>query len=332
MDKQHASQLIKDFTRNLGFRACGIAKCTVLDDHRIRLADWLENGFQGSMNYMSNNFETRLDPGKLVDNARSVIVVLQSYNPPDPLPANSDYLISRYAYGNDYHDIIRDKLRKLQQFINHHIAECRARVFTDSAPILERAWAVRAGLGWMGKNSMLIYPKEGSYFFIGELITDLELEYDAPFLKNHCGNCRRCIDACPTKAIVGNGIIDSRRCISYLTIEHQDEIPVEFLGKYPQWIFGCDICQQVCPWNQAAPCHDEHSFFLPDEVRQMRPADWEALTKENFKRLFANSPIRRTTFERLKRNIEFIKKAKNETGKFSFPEHQPEGGSFSDCG
>ncbi len=314
MDNQHASQRIKDFARSLGFRACGIAKYEVLEDYRVRLANWLENGFQGKMSYMSKNFETRLDPGKLVDNARSVIVVLQSYNPQRLLPADSAYLISRYAYGNDYHDVIKNKLYKLHNYIAQHIAECRARVFTDSAPLLERAWAVRAGLGWFGKNSMLITPKEGSYFFIGEIITDLELAYDTPGKKNYCGNCTQCIKACPTKAIVGNGIIDARRCISYLTIENKEEISVEFSGKYQQWIFGCDICQQVCPWNQSAPYHNEPSFSLPDEVMQIQAADWEALTKEKFESLFANSPIRRTKFERLKRNIEFLKTANNQSG------------------
>lgn len=302
-----ASELIKQQAFSLGFFACGIAKADFLKDHEPRLKKWLHNERHGEMAYMANHFNKRLDPSKLVEEARSVIVVLQNYYPEEPLPADSSYLISRYAYGTDYHFVIREKLRKLQEFIYQNISAHASRVFTDSAPVLERAWAIKAGLGWIGKNSMLITPRNGSYFFIGEIITDLELAYDKPSGGDYCGDCKRCIDACPTQAIGFDRMIDSRRCISYLTIEKKGELPEAFRGQYKQWIFGCDICQEVCPWNRFSVPHNEQAFKLVDVIREWEGRDWETLDKEGFNKTFRKSPLKRPKYEGIKRNIEYLK-------------------------
>lgn len=304
---KNASALIKQQALSLGFFACGIAIADFLKDHEPRLKKWLHDERHGEMAYMANHFNKRLNPSKLMDGARSVIVVLQNYYPEEPLPADADYLISRYAYGTDYHFVIKEKLRKLQEFIQQNISAHASRVFTDSAPVLERAWAVKAGLGWIGKNSMLITPRNGSYFFIGEIITDLELAYDKPSGGDYCGDCTRCIDACPTQAIGNDRMIDSRRCISYLTIEKKGELPVAFKGQYKQWIFGCDICQEVCPWNRFSVPHNEHAFKLVDNVREWEAKDWENLDKDGFNKTFRKSPLKRPKFEGIKRNIEFLK-------------------------
>ncbi|MDP2424139.1 MAG: tRNA epoxyqueuosine(34) reductase QueG [Bacteroidales bacterium] len=311
MNKHYASSLIKEFAKNLGFQECGIAQAGALEDHREKLTNWLENGCHGEMHYMMNNVEKRLDPRRVVENARSVIAVLQNYYPQKSLSEDSPYLISRYAYGHDYHDVIKNKLRKLHQYINQQITPAAGRVFTDSAPVLERAWAIRAGLGWSGKNSMLLSRKNGSYFFIGELIIDLELEYDKPYSGNHCGNCRQCIDACPTKAISGNGIIDAKRCISYLTIEHTGSIPLEFEDTYSQWVFGCDICQQVCPWNRFSIPHLEPMFAMHDDIRSLGAVNWETLSEERFNELFSKSPLMRSKFKGVKKNVNFLKSSYN---------------------
>jgi epoxyqueuosine reductase len=306
VDKELSSKKIKDQALKLGFSACGIAEVSFLSDHRPRLQKWLNENRHGEMGYMSNNFEMRLDPALLVENSRSVIVVLQNYYPEKQLHPDSDYLISRYAYGEDYHFVIKDKLRKLQTFINNEIAANQSRVFTDSAPVLERAWAVKAGLGWIGKNSLLITPRNGSYFFIAEIITDLELAYDNSYGGNFCGDCRRCIDACPTQAIGQDRMIDSRKCISYLTIEKKGELPEELKGKYKKWIFGCDICQEVCPWNRFSIPHNESSFELPAQVQGFKAEDWKDLSKETFNSLFKKSALKRAKYEGVMRNMEFL--------------------------
>lgn len=307
MDQQSASELIKRQASALGFFACGIAQSGFLEDHQPRLRNWIDKGSHGEMEWMARNMDKRLDPGQLVDNARSVIVVLQNYFPSQSLPPDADYLISRYAYGEDYHFVIKRKLRKLADFMQNNIASHNWRCFTDSAPVLERAWAVKAGLGWIGKNSMLITPRNGSYFFIGELITDLELDYDKPSGGDYCGDCNRCIEACPTNAIGSDRSIDARRCISYLTIEKKGDLPEVFSGAYKQWVFGCDICQEVCPWNRFSKPHNEPSFNLPADIGKMNRDDWETLSQDDFKEKFRKSPLKRAKYEGIKRNIAFLK-------------------------
>lgn len=307
MDQKSASEEIKRQASALGFFACGIAQSGFLEDHRPRLKNWIDKDFHGEMKWMARNMDKRLDPGQLVENARSVIVVLLNYFPPQSLPADADYLISRYAYGEDYHFVIKTKLKKLAAYIQQNIAAHSWRCFTDSAPVLERAWAVKAGLGWIGKNSMLITPRNGSYFFIGELITDLELYYDKPSGGDYCGDCTRCIEACPTNAIGSDRSIDSRRCISYLTIEKKGDLPAEFCGAYKQWIFGCDICQEVCPWNRFSQPHSEPAFDLPAEVRRLNRYEWENLSEDDFKKIFRKSPLKRAKHEGIRRNIAFLK-------------------------
>lgn len=306
VNPESASAQIKKHARELGFFSCGIAKADFLEAHEPRLRKWLDDGRHGEMAYMANHFEKRLDPSKLHEGARSAIVVLYNYFPANPMPPGSGYLISRYAYGTDYHFVIKAKLKKLAAFIQQEIAPCNYRVFTDSAPVLERALAVKAGLGWIGKNSMLITPRNGSYFFIGEILTSLELAYDKPYGGDYCGDCRRCMDACPTQAIGHNRAIDSRRCISYLTIEKKGKLPEEFREKYRQWIFGCDICQEVCPWNRFSVPHSEASFELPEQLRKFSNKDWENLSQEKFNQLFRKSPLKRAKYAGIMRNIGYL--------------------------
>lgn len=309
MNSRTASGLIKKQALELGFFSCGITRAEFLSSHEPHLKKWLEADRQGEMAYMAGNLEKRLNPTKLVDGAKSVVVVLQNYFPEKPLPPESDCLISRYAYGTDYHFVIKEKLKKLQDFITQKISPHQSRIFTDSAPVLERAWAVKAGLGWIGKNSMLITPRNGSWFFIGELITDLELDYDQAYSGDYCGDCRRCIEACPTKAIGNDRMIDSPKCISYLTIEKKGPLPEELSNQYRQWIFGCDICQEVCPWNRFAIPHQEESFQMQEQLRHFKCEDWENLTEEDFSRLFNKSPVKRTKYAGIKRNVDFLKNA-----------------------
>lgn len=307
MDRKIAAAKIKQHALDLGFFACGIAEASFLSAHGPRLKKWLDEDQHGEMDYMANHFNMRLNPSKLVECARSIIVVLQNYYPEKSLPAGSDYLLSRYAYGTDYHFVIKEKLRKLQGFIQDNIGHHQSRVFTDSAPVLERAWAVKAGLGWIGKNSMLISPRNGSYFFIGEIITDLDLHYEDASGGDYCGDCTRCIDACPTSAIGDEKMIDSRKCISYLTIEKKGILPKEFKGKFDNWIFGCDICQEVCPWNRFSVPHNETAFQLVDTIRDWQAAEWENLDEDSFNHVFRKSPLKRVKFEGIKRNIEYLK-------------------------
>jgi len=302
------SEIIKRKAAELGFDDAGIAPVHRLNAEEPHLREWLSEGRHGEMGYMANHFEKRLDPSKLVDNARSVISVILNYFPADFQKDKKAPVVAKYAYGLDYHFVIKDKLNELLNFIQNQISECEGRYFTDSAPVLDRAWAREAGLGWIGKNSCLISPKSGSWIFIGELIVDLELDYDKPFEHNRCGSCTRCIDACPTGAIISAGKIDSRKCISYHTIENRNEIPPKFKGKFHNRVFGCDICQEVCPWNRkASPCNITE-LKPKEEFVEMTAERWNNLDKSAFKRIFKGTPLERTGFERLKRNIEFLKK------------------------
>ncbi|WP_158994894.1 tRNA epoxyqueuosine(34) reductase QueG [Mucilaginibacter sp. L196] len=307
LKKQAYSDMIKTEAKNLGFMFCGIAKAEFLEQEAPRLEDWLKKGMHGEMQYMENHFDKRLDPRLLVDGAKSVISLGLNYytdnDQQDPLAPK----ISRYAYGADYHHVIKDKLKQLLNTINEKIGEVGGRAFVDSAPVLDRAWAKKAGMGWIGKNGNLINKKAGSFFFLAELIIDLELKYDVEPTADHCGSCTRCVDACPTDAIVGPYIVDGSRCISYLTIELKNEIPAEFKGKMDNWMFGCDICQDVCPWNKFSVLHNEPSFTPNTELLGMKQTDWEDITHETFQKVFKNSAVKRTKFDGLKRNIEFLK-------------------------
>ena len=304
MNKTDISQSIKLKAKELGFLSCGISRVEFLEQEARHLENWLNKNYNGKMAYMANHFDKRLDPSKLVDDAKSVISVLVNYYPETDLFQQKNYKISKYAYGEDYHQVIRKKLNKLIDYITEKIGEINARCFTDSAPVLDKAWAERAGLGWIGKNANLISIQKGSFFFIGEIILDLELEYDQP-ATDHCGTCTACIDACPTEAIIQPQLIDGSKCISYLTIELKDElIPKEFSGKMENWVFGCDICQEVCPWNRFSKPHQFKEF---DPHPDLTKTDLEDLQEDIFVGLFKHSAIKRTKFKGLKRNIEFVK-------------------------
>ena len=297
---------VKTAARQLGFDFCGIAKAQRLDDDARRLESWLSNGFNGSMNYMANYFDLRIDPCKLVPGARSVITLLINYYPSQQ-QSNRTPKISKYAYGNDYHEVIRAKLKTLLQQLKEQVGEINGRGFVDSAPVLERSWAQKAGLGWVGKNGNLISKQSGSFFFIATLITDLELEYDAPFVKDYCGTCTKCIDHCPTDAILPDKIVDGSKCISYFTIELKDAlIPGEMKGKFENWMFGCDICQDVCPWNRFSKPTNETAFTPLPEILNFTTTDWEELTEESFKVIFKNSSLKRSRYEGIRRNLKFL--------------------------
>lgn len=300
------SQLIKAEALRLGFMACGIAKADFLAEEAPRLESWLKNNHHGEMAYMENHFDKRLDPRLLVDGAKSVISLTLNYYNPDKQLDKSAPKISQYAYGEDYHRVIKDKLKDLMNFIQTNIGEVGGRCFVDSAPVMDKAWAQKAGLGWRGKNSNLISKKTGSFFFLAELIIDLELDYDTPFAADHCGSCTRCIDACPTDAIVAPYTVDGSKCISYLTIELKNEIPNEFKGKMDNWMFGCDICQDVCPWNSFATTHQEPAFEPHPNLLQLSKKDLVEITEDVFKKVFKNSAVKRTKFAGLKRNIDFL--------------------------
>ena len=304
--KEQLSAYIKQEAASLGFAACGIAPSARLKEDANHLNNWLKKGFHAAMDYMQKHAELRANPEMLVENAKSVIVFLYNYYPSEMMDENSPYLISAYAYGQDYHEVIREKLNILSSKLKEQIPDISIRGFVDSAPVLERAWATRAGLGWIGKNSMLISKKNGSYFFICELITDLELEYDQPMGGNYCGDCSRCMDACPTGAITDLKTVDANKCISYLTIENKGEIPEVFKGHYEKWIFGCDICQLVCPWNRFSSPHQEAAFDPPAILLELQKKDWDNMDNEQYKILFKKSAVKRAKFAGLKRNIEFL--------------------------
>ena len=298
---------IKRKAQELGFFFCGISKADFLSDQAPRLEDWLNRNYQGKMSYMANHFDKRLDPRLLVDDAKSVVSLLLNYYPSETQTEGGPK-ISKYAYGEDYHFIIKDKLKMFFQSIQEEIGEVGGRVFVDSAPVMDKVWAEKSGLGWMGKNANLIHPKHGSFFFIAELILDLELTPDGP-IKDYCGTCTKCIDECPTDAIVEPYVVDGSKCISYLTIELKDQIlPNEFKDKMEDWMFGCDICQDVCPWNRFSKPHSEPRFSPKENLLGMKDNDWKELTELTFKELFRNSAVKRTKFEGLKRNINFIQK------------------------
>lgn len=287
---------------------CGIAKADFLEDEAPKLERWLQNNHHGQMGYMENHFDKRLDPRLLVDDSKSVISLTLNYFPEQRQSDPNAPKISKYAYGADYHEVIKDKLFQLLNFIKDEIGEVAGRAFVDSAPVLDRAWAKRAGIGWIGKNSNLINKKSGSFFFLAELIIDLELEYDNPFETDHCGTCTKCIDACPTEAILSPFIIDAKKCISYLTIELREEIDQGFKDKMDNWMFGCDICQDVCPWNRFSTPHSEPKFKANTQLLDMKREDWLDITEDVFKTIFKNSAVKRTKFKGLTRNIDFLKK------------------------
>lgn len=303
--KSKYTQFIKQEAKRLGFMSCGISKAEFLEEEAPRLEAWLNKNMQGEMRYMENHFDKRLDPTKLVEDSKSVISLLLNYYPSEKQIANS-YKLSKYAYGTDYHFVIKAKLKELLQSIQEEIGEVHGRAFVDSAPVLDKAWAVKSGLGWMGKHSNVLTQKVGSFYFIAELIIDLELDYDTP-VTDHCGSCTACIDACPTKAIVEPYVVDGSKCISYFTIELKDNIPSEFKGKFDDWMFGCDVCQDVCPWNRFSKSHNEPLFNPHPELLTMTKKDWGEITEETFRKVFNKSAVKRTKFSGLKRNIGFLR-------------------------
>jgi epoxyqueuosine reductase len=304
-------QLIEQEALRLGFMSVGFAKADFLEEDAIRLESFLKNNYHGKMSYLENHFDLRVDPRKLVPNAKSVITLLLNYYPNESQDINSPK-IAKYAWGMDYHDVIKEKLKALFAYINQHIGQIDGRGFVDSAPVLERTWANKSGLGWIGKNGNLINKQAGSFFFIATLICDLELEPDPTFKTDHCGTCTRCIDACPTDAIIDNKKIDASKCISYLTIELKDQlIPDAFEGKMDNWLFGCDVCQDVCPWNRFSKPHTEQAFTAHKEILNLSSQEWEALEESTFNTIFKHSPLKRSKWKGLQRNIQFINKTKD---------------------
>ncbi|WP_340156818.1 tRNA epoxyqueuosine(34) reductase QueG [uncultured Maribacter sp.] len=296
---------IKTEAKRLGFLSCGISKADFLEEEAPRLEKWLNNNMHGEMSYMANHFDKRLDPRKLVEGSKSVISLLLNYYPENTQLEDS-YKISKYAYGQDYHHIIKGKLRQLQEFITEEIGEVHGRAFVDSAPVLDKAWAAKSGLGWVGKNSNLLTQQVGSFYFIAELIVDIDLEYDHA-VTDHCGTCTACLDACPTQAIVEPYVVDGSKCISYFTIELKNELPYEMKGSFDDWMFGCDVCQDVCPWNRFSKPHNEPLFNPHPELLSMTKKDWEEITVDVFQKVFKKSAVKRTKYSGLTRNIEFLK-------------------------
>lgn len=304
-NKEKYSQLIKAESKRLGFLSCGISKAGFLEEEAPRLESWLNKNQHGQMAYMENHFDKRLNPTLLVEDSKSVISLLLNYYPSEEQNKDS-YKISKYAYGQDYHFVIKEKLTELLSTIQSEIGAVSGRAFVDSAPVLDKAWAAKSGLGWIGKNSNLITQKTGSFYFIAELIVDLELEYDYA-TTDHCGTCTACIDACPTEAIVSPYVVDGSKCISYFTIELKDNLPQEMKGKFNDWMFGCDICQDVCPWNRFSKAHNEPLFNPNPELLSFTKKDWQEITEDTFKKVFANSAVKRTKLSGLQRNIKFLK-------------------------
>ncbi|MDC1363428.1 tRNA epoxyqueuosine(34) reductase QueG [Flavobacteriaceae bacterium] len=303
--KHQHTAFIKDQAKRLGFMSCGISKAGFLEQEAPRLEAWLNQNRHGQMQYMENHFDKRLDPTKLVEGSKSVISLLLNYYP-QQLQRDDSYKISKYAYGTDYHFVIKDKLKELLHCIQEQVGDVHGRAFVDSAPVLDKAWAAKSGLGWIGKHSNLLSKQAGSFYFIAELIVDLDLDYDTP-VTDHCGSCTACIDTCPTQAIVEPYKVDGSKCISYFTIELKNEIPSSVSGQFDDWMFGCDVCQDVCPWNRFSKAHKEPLFDPHPDVLSNSKKDWEEITKEVFSEIFKKSPLKRTKFEGLRRNIEFLK-------------------------
>lgn len=305
MNPQQHTALIKSLATELGFSFCGVSKAGFLEDEAPKVEEWLSRGYQGKMGYLENHFDKRLDPTKLVPGAKSVVSLIYNYYPEKDQATDGNYKLAKYAYGQDYHHVIKDKLKVFMDQIQAKIGAVEGRVFVDSAPVHERAWAAKSGLGWIGKNSLLLNRQMGSFFFLAELIIDLELEPDGP-MKDYCGTCTACQDACPTDAISEAYVVDGSKCISYLTIELKESIPSEFKGKMENWAFGCDICQDVCPWNRFSTPHNEPAF-QPQGWEDFSTQDWEEMTQEVFSKVFKKSAVKRTKYEGLKRNISFLK-------------------------
>lgn len=299
------TEMIKAEAKRLGFLSCGISKAEFLENEAPRLETWLNKNMHGEMTYMENHFDKRLDPTKLVEGSKSVISLLLNYYSQDLQSDASAPKISKYAYGTDYHFVIKDKLKQLLSFIQEEIGDVHGRAFVDSAPVLDKAWAAKSGLGWIGKHSNLLTQQVGSFYFIAELIIDLELDYDHP-VTDHCGDCTACIDACPTQAIVGPYVVDGSKCISYFTIELKENLPSSYKGKFDNWMFGCDVCQDVCPWNRFSKSHNEPLFDPHPELLSMSKKDWEEITQETFNKVFKKSAVKRTKYSGLKRNIQFL--------------------------
>jgi len=304
-DRERA-YLIKSEAKRLGFLSCGISKAEFLETEAPRLENWLSNNMHGEMQYMENHFDKRLDPTLLVEGSKSVISLLLNYFPSEIQKDESAPKISKYAYGTDYHFVIKDKLKQLLHFIQDEIGEVEGRAFVDSAPVLDKAWAAKSGLGWIGKHSNLLTQQVGSFYFIAEIIIDLELDYDMP-TTDHCGTCTACIDACPTEAITEPYVVDGSKCISYFTIELKENIPNDFKGQFDDWMFGCDICQDVCPWNKFSKAHSEPLFNPHPELLEMSKKDWQEITEDTFKKVFQKSAVKRTKYSGLVRNIDFLK-------------------------
>ena len=305
-NKQKLTNFIKSKSVDLGFISCGISKADFLEEEAANLENWLKNEMHGEMSYMERNFDMRLDPRKILNGAKSVISLTYNYYT-DKLQKDENFKISKYAFGTDYHFVIREKLKNLLFLIREKVGDINGRVFVDSAPILERAWAKKSGLGWIGKNTNLISKNVGSFFFLCEIIVDIELDYDYS-TTDHCGTCTACIDACPTNAIVEPYKVDGSRCISYLTIELKENMPEYAKDSYDKWIFGCDICQDVCPWNKFSKPHNEPLFNADEKFLSMSKNEWLEITKETFDKVFKDSPVKRTGYDGLKRNIKFIKR------------------------
>ena len=301
------TQKIKSEAKRLGFLSCGVSKAGFLEQEAPRLEQWLRNGYHGEMQYMENHFDKRLDPRLLVDGAQSVISLLLNYYPTDIQNSSDTLKISKYAYGTDYHYVIKDKLKQLLHFIENEIGEVSGRAFVDSAPVLDKAWAAKSGLGWIGKHSNLLTKQKGSLNFIAELIIDIPLMYDGP-TTDHCGSCSACIDSCPTEAIIAPYVVDGSKCISYATIELKNEIPAYFSGKMDDWMFGCDVCQDVCPWNRFSKPHSEPEFNPHEKLLDLTRKEWEEITIEVFQEIFKKSAVKRTKYEGLRRNITFLSK------------------------
>lgn len=304
--KKDIADFVKAKAEQLGFVACGIAKADFLEGDKARLRRWLDGEMHGEMHYMENHFDKRLDPRLLIDNAKSIVSVLYNYYP-SQIQNEDAPQISKYAYGQDYHFVLKEKMNQLLALIQREFGEVNGRAFVDSAPVLEKSWAQKAGLGWIGKNSNLISKEHGSFVFIGELIIDLEIEYDQPFEKDYCGSCTKCIDNCPTGALVEPRVIDARKCISYLTIEYRGDLPEGVEDKMQNQVYGCDICQNVCPWNVKVNSHNEPLFEPQLKLLSMTNEEWKGMSKETFNELFRKSAVKRTKYEGLMRNLAFLK-------------------------